>query len=385
MEMRKNVSPEFVLGGGAIDLVGQYATNLAAQKVLVVTDPGVMAAGWTERAMQSLSRAGIRFEVFSHVTSNPRESEVMEGANRFVDAGCDVIVAVGGGSPMDCAKAIGIVASSGRSILEFEGVDQVEIPGPPLICIPTTAGSSADVSQFAIINDEQRSVKFAIVSKAMVPDVALIDPTACTTMPTELSAATGIDALVHAIEAYTSTASSPITDLHALEAVRLIGENIRSAIRNPYDLRFRDPMTQGSLLAGLAFSNASLGLVHAMAHALGGLLDLPHGECNALLLPHVVEFNFESEPSRYMTVARILDIDLDGPTDTIKGERLSGALHDMRRSVGLDRSLGDLGAKHSDIARLAKYAYADPCIATNPVMPSISDIEQIYERAVEYR
>ena len=385
MDMRKNVSPEFVLGSGALELVGRYALNLAAQKAFVVTDPGVVGAGWAEKVVTSLAQMDIPSVMYSNVTSNPRDTEVMEGARQFLDAGCDVIVAVGGGSPMDCAKGIGIVASSGRSILEFEGVDKVDIPGPPLICVPTTAGSSADVSQFAIINDSTRGVKFAIVSKAMVPDVALVDPVACTTLPPALTAATGMDALVHAMEAYVSTASSPVTDLHALEAVRLIGGSLREALASPEQLVFRDAMTMGSLLAGLAFSNASLGMVHAMAHALGGLLDLPHGECNALLLPHVVDFNFTSASRRYLEIAKALGIGIEGMPSDAQQERLVASLHALRCSVGLDRSLGELGVSRRDISRLAKFAHADPCLATNPVAASIQQIEGVYERAIEYR
>ncbi len=193
---------------------------------------------------------------------------------------------------MDCAKGIGIVSTNRKNILDIEGIDNVPIPGPPLICIPTTSGTSADVSQFAIINDTVEKRKIAIISKTVVPDVALIDPLTTLTMPAYLTACTGIDALVHAVEAYVSTANSPLLDLHALEAVRLVCTNLPQVLAAPTDLELRGKMTLASLQAGLAFSNASLGAVHAMAHSLGGLLDLPHGECNALLLDHVVNFNY---------------------------------------------------------------------------------------------
>lgn len=382
MEMRKNVSPEFVLGHGALGIVGRYARNFAAQKVFVVSDPGVMTAGWTQKVVAAVSQAGMETEVFSGVTSNPRDFEVMAGAERFLTSGCDVIVAVGGGSPIDCAKGIGIVASSGRHILEFEGVDKVEIPGPPLICIPTTAGASADVSQFAVVSDSSRRLKISIISKAMVPDVALIDPVTCTTMPAELTATTGMDALVHAIEAYVSTAGSPLTDLHALEAVRLIGANIEAAVSHPENLVFRDAMTTGSLLAGLAFSNASLGLVHAMAHALGGLMDLPHGECNAVLLPQVVAFNFSSQPARYLAIADALGLTLRGLPQSEQCEKLVGRLISLRGKIGLNRELRALGVDQAVIPGLAQYAHEDACVVTNPIPPTVADIEHIYERSL---
>lgn len=385
MEIRKNVAPEFVMGAGALQLVGRYAKNFAAQKVLLVTDPGLVATGWATKVVEALTQAGVPSVVFSEVSPNPREIEVMAGARLFQDAGCDLIVALGGGSPMDCAKGIGIVATSGEDILSFEGVDKVCIPGPPLICIPTTAGTAADVSQFAIINDTARHVKIAIISKAMVPDAALIDPRTTTTMPADLTAATGIDALVHAIEAYVSTASSPITDLHALEAVRLISANLVPAIQNPDEMQYRDAMMLASLLAGLAFSNASLGLVHAMAHSLGGLLDLPHGVCNALLLEYVVEFNHARAPERYAALAKAFGVDVeDLPTDKQK-ERFIEALFALRKAVGLGHGLGQLGVKKENIPALARYASNDPCVATNPVKPEVQDIERIYERALEPR
>ena len=259
------------------------------------------------------------------------------------------------------------------------------IPGPPLICIPTTAGSSADVSQFAIINDTARSVKIAVISKAMVPDAALIDPRTTTTMPAALTAATGIDALVHAIEAYVSTASSPVTDLHALEAVRRISASLVGAIRHPDELAYRDSMTLGSMLAGLAFSNASLGLVHAMAHSLGGFLDLPHGVCNALLLERVVEFNFESAAERYASLALAFGVDVAGKPSAEQKKLFVEALYALRLAVGLGHGLADLGVKEADIPQLARNAFADPCLVTNPVQPTIADIEQIYERALETR
>lgn len=227
----------------------------------------------------------------------------MLGAEFYRSEGCNVIVAVGGGSPMDCAKGIGIVAAHGRSILEFEGVDRLRVPSPPLILIPTTAGTSADVSQFVIISNQDERMKFSVVSKAVVPDVSLIDPETTLTMDPFLSACTGIDALVHAIEAFVSTGHGPLTDPHALEAMRLIDGNLVQMIANPGDIALREKIMLGSMQAGLAFSNAILGAVHAMSHSLGGYLDLPHGLCNAALVEHVVAFNYSAAPERFKVIA----------------------------------------------------------------------------------
>jgi len=294
LNLRKFLVPEVVYGLGALDLVGRHAENFGATKVLVVTDPGVQEAGWVSRVEKSLLKADIPYMIFSDVTPNPKDHEVMAGAEVFIAQGCDLIVAVGGGSPMDCAKGIGVVCGNSGYILDYEGVDAVPNPGPPLIFVPTTAGTSADVSQFAIITDTRRGVKIAIISKMVMPDIALVDPGTTRTMPSDLTAATGMDALCHAFEAYVSTASSPLTDMAALSAVRLIKDNLFEACQKPDDLNCRSNMMMASLMAGLAFSNASLGLVHAMAHSLGGALGLPHGECNAILLEHVVRYNFSA-------------------------------------------------------------------------------------------
>jgi alcohol dehydrogenase class IV len=380
--LRKFVAPEFVFGDGALKLTGQYASNFGAAKVLVVTDPGVMTAGWCDKVIENLTMAGASSMIFSDVSPNPKSEEVMRGADFYLTRGCDVIVAVGGGSTMDCAKGIGIVSTNRRHILEFEGIDNVTLPGPPLICIPTTAGTSADVSQFAIINNEMERVKIAIISKAVVPDVALIDPSTTLTMSPHLTACTGIDALVHAIEAFVSTAHSPIFDVHALEAIRLISTHLLDALAKPDDIGLRSSLMRASLEAGLAFSNASLGAVHAMAHSLGGYLGLPHGECNAILLDHVMDFNFENAGDRYGKIAEAMGLDLRNLTTREKKQALLGVIARLKKDAGISSTLGDRGTRMSDIPALAEKALKDPCLVTNPRLAGQRDIEVIYENAL---
>ncbi|HEX8960603.1 MAG TPA: alcohol dehydrogenase-like regulatory protein ErcA [Geobacteraceae bacterium] len=380
--LRKFVAPEFIFGIDARKLAGRYARNYGARKVLVVSDPGVVAAGWTNDVLACLREEGLECSLFSSVTSNPKANEVAAGADIYRREGCNAIVAVGGGSPIDCAKGIGIVSSNKGDIADFEGVDKVEFPTPPLICIPTTAGSAADVSQFAIITDAHRHVKFAIISKMIVPDVALIDPVTTTSMSAELTACTGMDAFCHAIEAYASTAHSPITDVHALQAIRLITANLLPAMKKPDNIELRGEMMLASLEAGLAFSNASLGAVHAMAHALGGLLDAPHGECNAILLPYVVEFNFPAIPDRYREIGKAMGLDVGSmaPTEVISA--LVAALGRLREDLGLTYTLSQVGVAKDVIPELAEIAIHDPCIFTNPRQPQRRDIEEIYEKAL---
>ncbi len=383
LELRKFVAPEFVFGKDAMGLAGRYARNLGAGTVLVVTDGGVIDSGITERVIASLESAGLRHVVFAGVRPNPGEDEVMAGARMYEENGCNLIVAVGGGSPMDCAKGIGIVSTNGRNILEFEGVDNVPIPGPPLICIPTTAGTSADVSQFAIIMDHVRKMKIAIVSKTVVPDVALIDPAATLTMPRELTACTGMDALTHAIEAYVSNAHSPYTDLSAFEAIRMISSNLAAVMKRPDDLELRGRMMLGSLEAGLAFSNASLGAVHAMSHSLGGLLNLPHGQCNASLLPFVVDYNFDAAPRGFRDIGEALGLKgLKGSDSATIRRAVLGRITELQQKTGTDRSLSSLGVRREDIPELARHAMDDLCMATNPRLPEQKDIEAIFENAL---
>jgi alcohol dehydrogenase len=381
-ELRKFVAPEFIVGEKARLLAGRYAKNLGARHALVVTGPEVDRAGWVKDVTGSLEEQGILYTVFSGISPNPRDHEVMAGAGVFSESGCDSIVAVGGGSPIDCAKGIGIVFSNNRNILGFEGVDNIPMPPPPLICIPTTAGTGADVSQFAIINDTARKVKIAIISKKIVPDIALVDPEPLLTLSKELTAHTGMDALTHSVEAYVSNASSPVTDIHALESIQLINTYLPLAVEHPKKLEWRYQTMLGSLFAGLAFSNASLGAVHAMAHSLGGISDLPHGECNALLLEHVMEFNYDSCPTRYETIGRTLGVETEGLKRDEKKQRILGAVAAMRKNLGITLNLGDLGVKKSDLPDLAATALHDPCLATNPRKATARDIEKIYEKAL---
>lgn len=381
-EMRKFVAPEFIFGVGSRRRVAYYARNMLARRVLVVTDSGVVAAGWLKDVQADLAEAGIESVVFKDLTPNPKDYEVMAGAALYAREHCDVLVALGGGSAIDCAKAIGIVHANGRDIHSFEGVDQVDLPGPPLICIPTTAGTAADISQFCIIVNSAERYKMAIISKTMVPDVALVDPETTLTMDPYLTACTGLDALTHAIEAFVSTASSPVVDVHALAAINLVWNNLEMAVHSPNHLPARENMLLGSLQAGLAFSNASLGAVHALAHSLGGFLDMPHGECNALLLEHVVRFNIETAPERYRKIAEAMGIDTRGMSEAERAKRITDELGRLRNRVGIVDGLAARGVRIADIRELAVHAVKDACIVTNPRHMHQADAQTIYCEAI---
>jgi alcohol dehydrogenase class IV len=336
--LRKFVSPEIIFGAGCRHNVGNYAKTFGARKVLVVSDPGVIAAGWVADVEASLQAIGIDYCLYSAVSPNPRVEEVMLGAEVYRENHCDVIVAIGGGSPMDCGKAIGIVVAHGRCILEFEGVDTIRVPSPPLILIPTTAGTSADVSQFVIISNQQERMKFSIVSKAVVPDVSLIDPETTASMDPFLSACT--------------------------------------------DIALREKIMLGSMQAGLAFSNAILGAVHAMSHSLGGFLDLPHGLCNAVLVEHVVAFNYNSAPERFKVIAETFGIDCRGLSHRQVCARLVEHLIALKHAIGFHETLGLHGVRVADIPFLSRHAMHDPCILTNPRESSQRDVEVVYGEAL---
>jgi alcohol dehydrogenase len=379
--LRKFISPEIIFGVGSRHMAGKYCRNYHGRKVMLVSDRGVERTGWLRDVQESLEAENIPYISFNNFSPNPRAEEVMEGADLFLRNNCDVIVALGGGSPMDGAKGIGIVASNGNHILDFKGVNRINHPLPPTIFIPTTAGTSADVSQFAIINDSENRVKIAVVSKIIIPDVALIDPETTLTMDSYLTACTGMDALVHAMEAFVSIAHSPLTDTHALEAIRILSSHLRDVTAHPDDLGIREKIMFGSLEAGLAFSNALLGNVHAMAHSLGGFLDLPHGECNSLLLEHVMNFNYPTSQERYTTIARSCGLETDRRTSGEIRDLLFGYIRNLRYDLGIKKTLRDCGVTAGDIPVLAAKAYEDACLITNPRRSNRRDLETIYEEA----
>jgi len=380
--LRKFVAPEYIYGFGSRNLVSRFAHNLSLSKILLVTDSGVIKTGWVDEIIQQLLSEGFAVTVFDNISPNPRDFEVMEGVRAFNNNQCDSIVAIGGGSAMDCAKGIGICVANDQHILEFEGVDQVNIPAPPLICLPTTAGTSADVSQFCIITDTTRHLKIAIVSKTTIPDVALIDPEMTMTMPLNLTVETGLDALTHAIEAYVSNASSPMTDLNAIEAIKLIYKYMPKVYENPENIEYRHQMMLASLYSGLAFSNASLGAVHSMAHSMGGLKDLPHGLCNSILLDKVIDFNFNASSHKFKNIAEAFGLKTGALTSQYIKTDLGKFMKDFKASLNIDKRFGEFGLKENEIEQLSNNAIKDACTATNPKKISVDDIKRIYELSI---
>jgi alcohol dehydrogenase len=362
----------------AMDAIRKYGFRHA----LIVTDAGLAKAGVADKVATLLREQDINATIFDGAKPNPTVSNVEKGLEQLKLSGADFIISLGGGSPHDCAKGIALVAANGGEISDYEGVDQSAKPQLPLIAINTTAGTASEMTRFCIITDETRHVKMAIVDRNVTPLLSVNDPALMAAMPKGLTAATGMDALTHAIEAYVSTAATPITDACALKAVELISANLRTAVANGNDMPARENMAYAQFLAGMAFNNASLGYVHAMAHQLGGFYDLPHGVCNAVLLPHVESFNAGVCPARLKDVATAMGIDTQRLDNTEGAAAAIAAIRKLSGDIGIPGGLAELGAKADDIPTLAANAMKDACGFTNPRPANQSEIEEIFRIAM---
>ncbi len=375
-------APEVVFGPGSLGEAGFAAARLGARRPFVVTDPGIVEAGWVEALLGLLRDAALSPVLWHDVTPNPKDHEIRAAHAAYLASDADVIVAIGGGSVMDAAKGVAILSGNDGDILGYAGVDQVTNPIPPMLMIPCTSGTGADVSQFCIVTDTARSVKITIMGRALVPDISITDPRLLVTMPPELNAATGLDALTHGIEAFVSLAHNPLADTHALTAVGLVCNHLRTTMTDPLQPEARTKMAQASLQAGLAFTNAILGATHAMSHQVGGLLDAPHGVVNGVLLPHVIRYNARATPDRFVDLARSAGIDVDGLAGEDAAEALAVHVRRLADDVGVPRSLRHLGVSEADVPRLAATTLHDACLSTNPRSASLAEIEALFRDAL---
>ncbi|SDA90286.1 alcohol dehydrogenase [Pseudomonas sp. NFACC15-1] len=370
-----------IMGLGCLDEAMTAIRNYGFRKALIVTDVGLAKAGVASKVAELLALQDIDSVIFDGAKPNPSIANVELGLGLLMESRCDFVVSLGGGSPHDCAKGIALCATNGGQISDYEGVDRSSKPQLPLIAINTTAGTASEMTRFCIITDETRHVKMAIVDRNVTPLMSVNDPALMVAMPKGLTAATGMDALTHAIEAYVSTAANPITDACALKAMTLISDNLRLAVHDGNDLVARENMAYAQFLAGMAFNNASLGFVHAMAHQLGGFYDLPHGVCNAVLLPHVQSFNASVCAARLSDVAHAMGVDTRGfsPEEGARSAiaRIRGLAHD----VDIPAGLRDLGVRLNDVPLLAANALKDACGLTNPRAADQRQIEEIFRSA----
>ena len=382
----KFLVPDVIFGVGVLAEVGQAARRQGAAHVLVVSDQGVGEAGWTGEVLGHLAEAGVSAQLWDRLTPNPKDHEVAAGCAAYLAGGCDVLVAVGGGSCIDAAKAIAVLATQAnqegaRGIAGYAGVGKVTGPLPPTVMVPTTGGSGSDVSQFCVVTDTARRLKFTIGARALVPDISVTDPRALTTVPHDITAYTAIDVLSHAIESYVSLAASFLTDTHALTAIRGACEHLLPALDRPGDLRPREGLARASLQAGLAFSNALLGATHAISHQLGGLTDLPHGLLNAILLPHVMEFNAAVAAGRLADVAGAMGLRTGLMTPDEAADAAIQTVRAFAGKAGLPTTLREIGVECSQLDRVARGALHDAYIVTNPRPVGEADVRAICQAA----
>ncbi len=366
-----------LLGAGALEEAVKQMAGLGFKKALIVTDVPLVKLGFAKRLADLLAAQNIASAVFDAVKPNPTVGNVNAGLQALNALGADCVVSLGGGSPHDCAKGIALLASNGGKIEDYGGLDKSAKPQLPLIAVNTTAGTASEMTRFTIITDETRHVKMAIVDKHVTPILSVNDPELMEDMPASLTAATGMDALTHAVEAYVSTAHNPITDACALQAIALIARHLPTAVSTPKDKTAREQMAYAQFLAGMAFNNASLGYVHAMAHQLGGFYDLPHGVCNALLLPHVEAFNMRAAADRLAEVGRVLSAN----NSQLAGLGPIEAIQALAAKVGIPPNLRSLGVKEEDFPTLAENAMKDVCGLTNPVQPTREEVIGIFRAA----
>lgn len=371
-----------LMGAGSLAEAVTTIESHGFQKALIVTDNVLNKIGAVNKLTTLLDEAKVAAVVYDETKPNPTIENVNDGLSLLKEHSCDCVISFGGGSPHDCAKGIALLATNGGEIKDYEGVDVSKKPQLPLIAINTTAGTASEMTRFCIITDEARHIKMAIVDKNVTPIVSVNDPELMLAKPASLTAATGMDALTHAIEAYVSIAATPVTDASAIKAIEMIQANLREAVANGDNLEARDNMAYAQFMAGMAFNNASLGYVHAIAHQLGGFYDLPHGVCNAVLLPHVQQYNAQVAPARLADVARAMGVDTAGMSDEQAANAGLDAIRQLSKDVSIPAGLEELGVKRDDFDVLAENALKDACGFTNPKQATHDEIVGILAAAL---
>ncbi|MDI7662078.1 L-threonine dehydrogenase [Cronobacter universalis] len=371
-----------MIGMNSLDEALKTACEYGYRNALIVTDGMLSALGMAGQLKEMLAQKGIHSVVFDGTHPNPTTENVEAGLSMLRAHRCDCVISLGGGSPHDCAKGIALVAANGGNIRDYEGVDRSRKPQLPMIAINTTAGTASEMTRFCIITDQERHVKMAIVDKHVTPVMSVNDPALMMGMPKSLTAATGMDALTHAIEAYVSTAATPVTDACALKAIAMIAQTLPQAVEEGDNVAAREAMAWAQFMAGMAFNNASLGYVHAMAHQLGGFYDLPHGVCNAILLPHVQRFNSAVAAHRLRDCAQAMGVDVSGMSDAEGANACIAAICALARRIHIPAGLRELRVREDDISELAENALKDACGFTNPVQASHAEIMAIYRAAL---
>ncbi len=366
--------PKTLIGAGCLQKLKDELIREGIQKFLLVTDKFWSAASETQEIISQLASSHITIIMFDQVSPNPTISQVSEGVKLYLENGCGGLISLGGGSPHDCAKGIKL------TLLKQ---DIAEGLNPFLVAINTTAGTASEMTKVAIITDESAHYKLTIVDEKIIPDLAVDDPYLMKGMPKPLTAATGMDALTHAVEAYVARGCNPITDISAVGAVKLVHQHLYEAYQNGANIEAREGMAYAQYIAGMSFSNAGLGLVHAMAHQLGGLYNLPHGVCNAILLPYVIAFNRSKSSDKYGELAKAIGICPHTLPSTMASKRFVSYVVQLNKKLNIPKSLKEIDVKKEDCLKLAEMALKDPALKSNPVEANKEQIKALYEEAYE--
>jgi alcohol dehydrogenase len=378
-----NCNTEILFGVGAIRQLSKIISSQTVERILIICDEGVKSAGILDLVLQEIKLAQVDYIVFSEVEANPSSTTVNKASQILMDSKVDLIVAVGGGSPLDTAKAVGVVATNGGDITQYEGIDKFEFPSLPVVAIPTTAGTASEVTNFTVITDLEREYKVTIGGRKLAARWAIVDPVLTLTLPPKLTASTGLDALVHAIESYTSTMAYPLSEALALEAIRVISDNLRQAVYNGDNLEARTKMLYGSLVAGMAFNNTRLGNVHAMSHPLSAKFNIPHGVANSVLLPHVMEFNRMAVPGKFARIAIEMNEVIGGSKSELEMSKDAiTAVQKLASDIGIPDNFRDYGVTVDSIPSMAQDAMKSGNILVNPRKTSIEDVITLYHKTI---
>jgi lactaldehyde reductase len=370
-------------GAGSRSVLADEIKKRGFKKIFIVTDKDLLKFGVVEKVTSVLDAAKIDYTIFSNVKQNPTVAQVKEGVLAFSLSGADAIVAIGGGSPIDTAKGIGIISNNPEfaDVVSLEGVADTKIKSIPIIALPTTAGTAAEVTINYVITDEENVKKMVCVDPNVIPVLSIVDAELMLSLPPSLTAATGMDALTHAIEGYITKGAWEMSDMFELKAIEMIAKHLPVVVKNPSDVVARDGMAVAQYIAGMGFSNVGLGLVHGMAHPLGAYYDIPHGVANALLLPIVMEYNTESSIGKYVDIARAMGIKVDHLSLSDAAQAAVDAVKNLAIEVGIPEKLQLLNVKEEDLERLSQSAFEDVCTPGNPREVQLSDILELYKKA----
>ncbi|MCM2534274.1 iron-containing alcohol dehydrogenase [Neobacillus pocheonensis] len=375
---------KLILGKGAISEIGVEVKRLMAANILIVTDKVITQTGLLQKVLKPLKEEKIQFDIHDEVVPEPPFENLEELANKIEGKGYDLLIGVGGGSVLDAAKALSIMMTNGEDIRDLVGTNKVKTPGIPTILVPTTSGTGSEVTSNAIFTDNRDKVKKGIVSPYLLPAVAIVDAELTYTVPPAVTAATGMDALVHAIEAYTSVKANDLTDGIALQAIKLISRSLRQAVYDKHNEKARIDMSMGSLLAGISFGNAGVGAVHALAYPLGGKFKVPHGVANSLLLVYVIRYNLVANLQKFAEIAEAMGERLEGLSLREAADRALFAMATLSKDLGIPSSLREFGVSEDDILAMAQEAsQIDRLLNNNPRWLTVKEIEQIYREALE--